>query len=145
MSCLTPEEGADLDLRFGYHKPANAAIVKMHEEARGAMGAAAAVVMALVPKGREQALALTKLEEAMMWANAGIARALSAEKPVASDHFGHVFWPVTSDERVDAEAALLSLLRSPGAEDYKQRVLMELESRGFVAPERALEIDPPKV
>lgn len=29
----------------------------------------------IVPKGREQALALTKLEEAMFWANAGISRA----------------------------------------------------------------------
>ena len=27
-----------------------------------------------VPKGREQSLALTKLEEALFWANAGIAR-----------------------------------------------------------------------
>lgn len=32
----------------------------------------------LVPDGREKATAITKLEEFMMWANAGIARAGAA-------------------------------------------------------------------
>lgn len=36
---------------------------------------AASMIALRVPPGREQALALTKLEEAMFWANAGIARA----------------------------------------------------------------------
>ncbi len=31
-------------------------------------------VLALTPESREQSLAVTKLEEAMMWANAAIAR-----------------------------------------------------------------------
>jgi hypothetical protein len=31
-------------------------------------------IQAAVPEGREKALAITKVEEAVMWANAGIAR-----------------------------------------------------------------------
>jgi hypothetical protein len=34
----------------------------------------ASLIVERVPGGREQALALTKLEEVVMWANAGIAR-----------------------------------------------------------------------
>lgn len=37
---------------------------------------AALVVAELVPPGREQSVAITKLEEVMFWANAGIARQL---------------------------------------------------------------------
>ncbi len=36
----------------------------------------ATLVVSLVPPGREQALALTKLEETVMHANAGVARGL---------------------------------------------------------------------
>jgi len=41
---------------------------------REAMRAAAVAVAQAAPEGREQSLALTKLEEAMFWANAAIAR-----------------------------------------------------------------------
>lgn len=41
---------------------------------RRAMKTAAGRVDSLCPGGREKALALTKLEEALMWANASIAR-----------------------------------------------------------------------
>jgi hypothetical protein len=34
----------------------------------------AVLIADMVPEGREQSLALTKLEEVMFWANAGIAR-----------------------------------------------------------------------
>lgn len=63
----------DLDNRFNYHKP-DAAKVTLHEDVRNAARALAKDIDLLVPDGREKALALTKIEEAMFWANAGIAR-----------------------------------------------------------------------
>lgn len=66
---------AHLDHRFDHHAPANESIVMAHRRIRTAMRHSASIVQILVPQGREHALALTKLEEAMMWANAGIARA----------------------------------------------------------------------
>jgi len=63
----------DLDNRFNYHKP-DAAKVILHEDIRNAARALAKDVDLLVPDGREKALALTKIEEVMFWANAAIAR-----------------------------------------------------------------------
>ncbi|MEO0476772.1 MAG: SMC-Scp complex subunit ScpB, partial [Planctomycetota bacterium] len=44
------------------------------EEIRELMSSCMKAVLDVVPEGREQALALTKLEEALFWFNAGIAR-----------------------------------------------------------------------
>lgn len=63
----------ELVWRFGYH-PADPVTAQRHEAIRAAMLRAAYVVQELVEDRRERALAITKLEEAMMWANAGIAR-----------------------------------------------------------------------
>jgi hypothetical protein len=41
---------------------------------RAAMKGAAMFVANTVPEGREKSLALTRLEEALFWSNAGIAR-----------------------------------------------------------------------
>lgn len=65
--------GADIANRFDYHKP-NAKKVLEHETVRMQVGALAHEWDQSLPVGREQALALTKLEEAMFWANAAIAR-----------------------------------------------------------------------
>jgi len=65
----------DLEHRFAYHPPRNAVTVCKHEEIRSEMLRAALVVEETCPEGREKSLAITKLEEAMMWANAAIARA----------------------------------------------------------------------
>lgn len=58
---------------FSYHAPSPEKIDK-HETLREATKALALMYLELVPGGREQSLALTKLEEAVMWANAGVAR-----------------------------------------------------------------------
>lgn len=68
---MTPE---DLRNRFDHHKP-DAAKVELHETLRKVMFEAAVAVADMVPAGREQSLAITHLEDAMMWANAGVARA----------------------------------------------------------------------
>lgn len=71
-------EQADLDKRFTYHAP-DAAKSELHNTVRNMSKAAADAFNAVVPEGREKALAITKLEEAMFWANAGIARHVAVE------------------------------------------------------------------
>lgn len=58
---------------FTYHPPTPAKAEK-HQAVRDAAKELAVLVMAVVPASREQSLAMTKIEEAVMWANAGIAR-----------------------------------------------------------------------
>lgn len=60
--------------RFGYHPPQANVTVLAHETIRSAAAYFAGIVAEVVPPGREQALAFTAIEEAMMWGNAGIAR-----------------------------------------------------------------------
>ena len=65
---------ADLDHRFGYHAPKDDATVKRHQTVRNATRDLADHYAETLPAGREKSLALTKLEEAMFWGNAAIAR-----------------------------------------------------------------------
>lgn len=67
------EEDPDLEKRFNYHKP-NKFKAKIHEDLRGIAKEFAYAIKVICPEGREQALALTKLEECLMWANAAVAR-----------------------------------------------------------------------
>lgn len=62
-----------IDNDFRFH-PATGIDATKHETVRAILKGAAHSIVELVPAGREQSLMLTKLEEAMMWANAGIAR-----------------------------------------------------------------------
>lgn len=64
----------DLENRFKQHNPATPAIAATHNHYREACLELAFRIRELVPPGREQALAITNLEEVMFWGNAGIAR-----------------------------------------------------------------------
>lgn len=64
----------ELQKRFTYHPPATAEHRKSYELVRSIALSYATVLNELVPDSREKALCLTKLEEVVFWANAGIAR-----------------------------------------------------------------------
>jgi uncharacterized protein DUF6894 len=67
---------SEVDGRFQFRDKSRIVFANEHAAVREACRAAAEVVDRTVPDGREKSLALTKLEEATFWANAGIARAL---------------------------------------------------------------------
>jgi hypothetical protein len=67
---MKPEE---IQRRFTYHAPKNDQPAK-YEAIRAKAKELASLVNDLCPDGRETSLAITKIEEAVMWANAGIAR-----------------------------------------------------------------------
>ena len=58
---------------FTYHAPDEAKF-KIYQAIREQGRAMAELILAEAPQGREQSLALTKVEEAVMWANAAISR-----------------------------------------------------------------------
>jgi len=62
-----------IENNFKYHAPGEGKIGR-HKMIRDAGKTYANIILHNVPEGREQALAITKLEEVVMWANAGIAR-----------------------------------------------------------------------
>lgn len=68
---LYPER--DLSVQFTYHKPLKGQAPR-YEILRNCAGQLADIICKTTPASREQSLALTKLEEAVFWANAGIAR-----------------------------------------------------------------------
>ena len=59
--------------RFTYHAPKGDQ-AKRYEEIRNLIGHAAITIDGMCPDGREKSLAITKLEEAIFWFNAAIAR-----------------------------------------------------------------------
>lgn len=72
-------QAAEIERRFTYHAPVTSDRATAHATLRGACAGLAAQIADLCPTGREQALAMTKLEETMFWANAAIARAGSGD------------------------------------------------------------------
>ena len=68
-----PQVNNDLEKRFTYHKPTPEKAVKF-PVIRDKAKELAYLIEELVPNGREKSLAITKLEETVMWANAGISR-----------------------------------------------------------------------
>jgi hypothetical protein len=68
---MTPE---DIENRFAYHKPGSDETIEKHQLVRQEMALGADLFNNMLPECREKSLAITKLEEAMFWANAAIAR-----------------------------------------------------------------------
>jgi hypothetical protein len=62
-----------IENNFKYHAPKEGQPEK-YEAIRDAGKILAVVIDSSVPDSREKSLAMTKIEEAVMWANAGIAR-----------------------------------------------------------------------
>ena len=70
---LSEEQQAKLDCNFTYHPPL-CDQPRRYEMIRGMGRDLAGILSALCPQSRELSIALTKLEECIMWANAAIAR-----------------------------------------------------------------------
>jgi len=64
---------AELDNRFTYHPPKGDQAIR-YEAIRAQARDFAAFLDKKVPDSREKSLAMTHLEDAVMWANAAIAR-----------------------------------------------------------------------
>ena len=63
----------EMAIRFTYHKPTEGQ-PEIYETIRDQAHDFAITLLELCPQSRELSLALTKLEELVMWANAAIAR-----------------------------------------------------------------------
>ena len=64
---------AEIDKRFDYHAPAGDK-VKRHADVRMGVKTLAEFLDDALPDSREKSTAMTHLEDALMWANAAIAR-----------------------------------------------------------------------
>ena len=69
---MTP---ADITNRFAFHPATTEEKRNEHGSVRNALWDVAELFNRKLPEGREKSTAITKLEEAMFWANAAIARA----------------------------------------------------------------------
>lgn len=67
-------EAQDMEWRFAYHPPKNEDVATKHSFVRARLKGVALDFARDLPAGRETSLCITKLEEAMFWANAAIAR-----------------------------------------------------------------------
>ncbi len=65
---------AELAKRFTYHPPMGQAQILLYEEIRDKIHEVAIFIAEELPNCRERSMAFTKLEEACMHANSGIAR-----------------------------------------------------------------------
>ncbi|MCM3488794.1 hypothetical protein M3689_05670 [Alkalihalophilus marmarensis] len=63
-----------IEKKFKYHAPKNQSTILSHETVRNECRHLANTLDEMLPNSREKSLAITKLEEVMMWANASIAR-----------------------------------------------------------------------
>ena len=70
---VTEAPNDELDNRFTYHPPTDEQVDK-YQQIRDHARAMAYMLMDFCPNSRERSLALTHLDETVMWANASIAR-----------------------------------------------------------------------
>ena len=63
----------DINRNFTYHPPKEGQ-PQMYTDIRDKAKELAEMINGICPDGREKSLAMTKLEESVMWANASIAR-----------------------------------------------------------------------
>lgn len=66
----------ELQSRFSYHTPNPDDIAKFMEIRKHALNVAS-LINSLCPESREKSLSISRLEEAVFWANASIARAIA--------------------------------------------------------------------
>jgi hypothetical protein len=64
----------DIDNRFAFHPPDSEEKATAHTAVRMLCRNLAESLNERLPEGREKALAITNLEQAMFWANAALAR-----------------------------------------------------------------------
>lgn len=84
MDAKTHITDEQLEHRFGYHPPPTPDIAASHGLIRSACLETAKTVVELTgAPSREQSLSITALEEAMMWANADLARKGALAHPPA--------------------------------------------------------------
>lgn len=67
-------QSADLENRFAFHPATTAEQRDAHATVRSECLRLAELLNDLLPEGREKALAITNLEQTMMWGNAALAR-----------------------------------------------------------------------
>ena len=67
-------EYADIENRFTFHPVKGPEQAKQYETTRGKCLDLAKYLVGTIPSSRERSLALTALEEVVMWANAAVAR-----------------------------------------------------------------------
>lgn len=111
MYMVTDAMERDLDRRFTYHTPHSGQTAR-YAELRGLAYSMGMSIARMSPVSREQSLAFTHLEEAVMWANAAIARnevAPASRLPI-----------VPEATRPPQTAALAN---SPASEDQKTKSL----------------------
>lgn len=71
-------DNQDIAHRFAFHAATTDEKRDAHTSVRQMLARAALSLNSLLPEGREKSLAITKIEEAMFWGNAALARNVEA-------------------------------------------------------------------
>lgn len=80
-----PSRIPELNHRFAYHPPRSTRRVRDHEDVRELCRQMANVMDERLPDGREKSVVMTKIEEAMFWAQASLARASDPDAEVSAE------------------------------------------------------------